>query len=156
MPKIPSSLTGTAGEHFVVYQLSCLGLVATLPRAGTKGVDILVTNTQGSKSLTIQVKTTDYAVRKRGKKKVPTELQFPLGRKSAKLNNANLFFAFFDLRSLEKLNEQPDVYVVPSKVVHGWCKSWMDKVKLVRLHRRIEEMEPYKNNWNPVVTCLQS
>lgn len=87
MSKLSSQLAGTAGEHFVVYQLSCLGLVAAMPRAGSIGVDILVTNPDGSKSLTIQVKTTDYAVRKRGRgsKRIPWELQFPLGVKSAKL-----------------------------------------------------------------------
>jgi len=156
MPKIPANLTGAAGEHFVVYQLSCLGYVAALPRAGAMGVDILVSNTQGSESLAIQVKTTDSAVRTRGrgKNKQPYELQFPLGSKSAKLSSRNLFFAFVDLRHLENLPEQPDVYIIPSQVVHDWCESWVDRVPMVRLHKLISDMAPYKNQWSAITSRL--
>jgi hypothetical protein len=151
MATLSSQLTGTAGEHFVVYQLSCLRFIAALPRAGAKGVDVLVTNEDGSKSLTLQVKTTGSAIRHL--KSRTEELQFPLGD-SWKLNSRNLFFTFVDLRVSSTLVKQPDVYIIPSKIVHGWCKSWAEKKRLVRLHKPVDEMEPYKNNWQQLISRL--
>lgn len=152
MPKIPSNLTGTAGEHFIAYRVSCLGLVAALPRGGALGVDVLVSNQDGSKTLAIQVKTTDWAMRTRGrgKNKEPYELQFPLGYKSAKLDNPNLLFAFVDLKRLDDFKEQPDVYLLPSHVVFDHCKSWIDRAKMVRLHIEIKKISKYKNDWSLV------
>lgn len=156
MPKVPSNLTGTAGEHFIAYRLSCLGLVAALPRGGALGVDVLVSNQDGSKTLSIQVKTTDWAMRTRGRgaNKVPFELQFPLGRKSGKINNDNLVFAFVDLKGIDNFDTQPDVYLVPSSVVFAYCNSWVDHVKMVRFHIEISRMEEYKNNWSLVQKML--
>ena len=66
MPTIPRKLTGTAGEHYVAFKLSSLGYVAALAREGSPTVDILVSNLEGSKTLAIQVKTTEWATRDRG------------------------------------------------------------------------------------------
>src|SRR5689334_8212230 len=106
-----SNLTAAAGEHYVAYKLSCMGFIAALPRGGSMGIDILVSNSDGSRTLAIQVKTTNWAMRTRGRgqNKAPYELQFPLGYKSAKINNPNLIFAFVDLHGLQGAT-QPDVY----------------------------------------------
>jgi len=156
MPKIPPVLTGAAGEHFIAYKLSCLGLVAALPRGGSMGVDVLVSSVDGSKTLAIQVKTTDWAMRTRGRgdKKEPYELQFPLGYKSAKLDNPNLVFAFVDLRGTFNAELQPDVYLVPATFVCTFCRDWVDQVKMVRLHIGIEKLSEFKNNWSGIESML--
>lgn len=152
MPKIPANLTGTAGEHFVAYKLSCLGIVAALPRGGALGVDVLASSLDGAKTIAIQVKTTDWASRDRGRgpNKVAYELQFPLGHKSASLNNPNLIFAFVDLRGVDNHDLQPDVYLVPSDFVFRYCGHLAFQIPMLRLHIRIEQLEQFKNNWGIV------
>jgi len=157
MPKIPSKLTGSAGEHFVAYRLSCLGFIAALPREGSPSVDILASNTAGDKTVAIQVKTTEWASRTRGRgvnKKV-AELQFPLGYHSAITKGDNLVFAFVDLKGFG-MDTQPDVYLVPSQFVHDHCRSWVDKVPMVRFHIEIERMQEFKNNWNLIMKKLKN
>ncbi len=133
MPKIPSKLTGTAGEHFVAYKLSCLGYIAAMSREGSPTVDILVSNLDGSRTIAIQVKTTGWATRTRGRGtgKRPYELQFPLGYKSAKTKGDNFVFAFVDLNGLDS-EKEPDIYIVPSDFVFTYSEPWVDKVKMVR------------------------
>jgi hypothetical protein len=157
MPKIPSKLTGSAGEHFVAYRLSCLGFIAALPREGSPSVDILASNTGGDRTVAIQVKSTEWASRTRGRgvNKQVAELQFPLGHHSAKTTGENLVFAFVDLRGLGT-DAQPDVYLVPSQIVHDHCKSWVDNSKMVRLHIGIEHMQEFKNNWSLISKKLKN
>ena len=157
MPKIPSRLTGTAGEHYVAFKLSCLGFIAAMTRDGSPTVDILVSNLYGNKTLAIQVKTTDWATRTRGrgKSKKPYELQFPLGYNSANRKDDDFFFTFVDLNGLDWDEKEPDVYIVPSNFVYEYCKSWIDKVKMVRLHIEIDKMEQFKNNWELLKSRLQ-
>jgi len=68
--------------------------------------------------------------------------------KSAKLNQKNLFFAFVDLKEFKEL---PDVFLVPSGVVHqyysgGDPSTW----RWPRYHIEVEKTEPYKNKWDLV------
>jgi hypothetical protein len=67
MPKIPSKLTGSAGEHFVAYRLSCLGTFAAPPHEGSPSVDILASNTAGERTIAIHVKSTERTSRTRGR-----------------------------------------------------------------------------------------
>ena len=57
VPKIPSVLTGVAGEYFVAAELSRRGYIASISLRNTRGIDILATNQDGSRSITIQCKT---------------------------------------------------------------------------------------------------
>jgi hypothetical protein len=61
MPKIPTALTGCAGEHFVAYRLSAMGYVAALPRGGSPSVDLMVGTVDGRNTVTVQVKTKSQA-----------------------------------------------------------------------------------------------
>jgi hypothetical protein len=56
-PKIPPVLTGVAGEYFVAAELSRRGYIASISLRNTRGIDILATNQDGSRSVTIQCKT---------------------------------------------------------------------------------------------------
>lgn len=157
MPKIPSRLTGTAGEHYVAYKLSCLGFIAALTGEGSPSVDILASNLLANKTVAIQVKTTDWATRTRGrgKNKKPHHLEFPLGYNSATHKDENFFFAFVDLNGLDWDEKEPDVYIVPSTFIYEYCKSWINQAKMVRLHIEIKKMEQFKNNWGIIKSYLQ-
>jgi len=158
MPKIPSILAGAAGEYYVAYKISTLGLVAALPRAGTNGVDILVSNVNGSRTVAIQVKTTDWAERTRGRgaNKRIHELQFPLGLKAASMSSPDLYFAFVDLRGVEWVEEQPVVYLVPSSFVADCCRPRVQEGHwpMPRFHIAIERLEPFRNQWEPLLKAL--
>ncbi len=158
MPKINSKLTGTAGEHYVAYKLSTMGYVAAIPREGAPTVDILACTVDAEKIVSIQVKTTDWATRTRGrgKNKKPHHLEFPLGHKAAKYNSENLVFTFVDLNGIDWEDKAPDVYVVPSKFVYDFCKDWVDSAKMVRFHIGIDEISEFKNNWDPIIKRLES
>ncbi len=119
------------------------------------GVDVLVSNSDGSQTLAIQVKTTNWATRQRGRgdQKQPFQLQFPLGYKSAKIDNPRLLYAFVDLLSNGD-GVCPDVYIVPAQFVFNHCEAWVDKVKLVRFHIPIEELAPFKNNWSLIAESV--
>ena len=55
--KIPTSLIGAAGVHFVVSELSLRGLVALPTTRNTAGIDVLVSEPDGSAQAALQVKT---------------------------------------------------------------------------------------------------
>ncbi len=156
MSKLPANLIGAAGEHFVAYQMCCLGLVVALPRGGSPTVDLLASNPDGTKSLSVQVKTADWAMRTRGrgKAKAPHHLEFALGHKAATVNSENLFFAFVDLQSAAGLTMQPDVYIIPSVWISNFCSTWINDVSWVRFHPELKSVEEFKNNYSPLLNAL--
>ena len=156
MPKINSKLTGTAGEHYVAYKLSSMGLVAAIPREGAPTVDILVFDDRTSKTASIQVKSTEWATRERGRgeNRKPNHLEFPLGYKATNYNSENLFFAFVDLNGLNWDEKAPDIYIIPSEFIYNYCLPWKDKVKMWRFHIDIPKIQEFKNNWSPLLQFL--
>lgn len=156
MPILPSILTGTAGEHYVAYQLTSLGFVVALTRGGSPTVDLMVGDLNARNTISLQVKTTEWAMRERGrgKNRKPHHLEFPLGFKSGKINQPNYFLAFVDLRLYDE-NPVPDVYIVPSEFTYKWCESWIDDEKMVRLHIPIEDIAPYKENYKLIRQALE-
>ncbi len=52
-----SSLTGAAGEHFVMSELLRRGMIAALAPAGVPNCDIVVTDDIGDRLCAVQVKT---------------------------------------------------------------------------------------------------
>ena len=57
MNNLPYALIGIAGVHYVVSELSRCGMVALPTVRNTAGYDIVVSNSEGTKFATIQVKT---------------------------------------------------------------------------------------------------
>jgi hypothetical protein len=150
-----SKLTATAGEHYVVYLLSRLGYIAAVVREGSQSIDILASTTDGSHSVGIQVKTTVWAERTKGRgvNKVPFQVQFPLGHKAVNISD-RVIFCFVDLRAgLD--GSSPDVYVIPAtSVKQAYQGVDVRQWSFFRLHQPIEFMAPYKNNWEPVHKAL--
>ena len=52
-----SLLAGVAGEYFVAAELSRRGFIASITLRNTRGIDIVVTNKDATKTVTIQCKT---------------------------------------------------------------------------------------------------
>ena len=149
-----SQLTGVAGVHFVASVLAYLEFHAVRTTRNVPGRDLLVSTLNGAKSLSLQVKTTAWAMRTRGRgeDKKPHHYEWDIGWGSAKMSLPQLFFALVDLADFEKL---PDVFVVPSDVIFryfegGDSKTW----PRARFHPEIDEIEKYKNNWNLLKTAL--
>jgi hypothetical protein len=55
--KVTPILTGVSGEYFIAAELSRRGYIASITLRNAKGIDILVSNDDASKSVGIQVKT---------------------------------------------------------------------------------------------------
>ncbi|MCH8949558.1 MAG: aspartate ammonia-lyase [Chloroflexi bacterium] len=105
---ISSILSGVSGEYFVAAELSRQGYIASITLRNTKGIDILASNADASKSASIQVKTN------RGSRK-----GWLLNKKAEDYFDDNLFYVFVNLND----GQPPDFHVVPSKVVAATVKK---------------------------------
>jgi hypothetical protein len=102
-PKPSSQLAGVAGEYFVAAELSRRGFIASITMRNTRGIDILATNSEAKRAVTIQCKTS------RDKNK-----SWIVRDKSEDFVSEAHFYVFVKLRT--EL-ERPDYYIVPSNVV---------------------------------------
>ena len=55
--RLSKTLTGISGEYFVAAELSRLGYIASITLKNTRGIDILCSNSDAKKHVSIQVKT---------------------------------------------------------------------------------------------------
>jgi hypothetical protein len=97
-----SILTGTAGEHYVLYRLLLEGLLASLSPTNAYAADILVFSPRMLVGSMVQVKT-----RTTGR-----DSGWHMRRKHETLVHPRLFYAFVDLE-----RASPVVHIVPSEVV---------------------------------------
>ena len=101
--KIPSLLAGVAGEYFVAAELSRRGHIASISLRNTRGIDILATNKEASRSITIQCKTTQLAHR-----------TWVLNEKSEDFVSDEHFYVFV---ALGGTLERARYHIVPSRAV---------------------------------------
>ena len=142
-------LVGTAGVYFVASRLAAKGFHAAPTFGNAPHVDILVGQSDGAATLSIQVKTSWRALktRGRGKNKQPHHYEWDVGERSAKLNQPGLFFAFVDLKGAG--TEMPDVFIVPSRITYKYFERYFKSgLSRWRWHPKIETAEPFKNTWN--------
>jgi hypothetical protein len=102
MKQLSSILTGVAGEYFVAAELSRRGLVASLTLRNTRGIDILASNADATRSVGIQVKTS------KGNQPV-----WMLNAKAEVDLAENLFYVFVRLPA----QGEPSFHVVPRAIV---------------------------------------
>lgn len=119
-------LIGIAGEHFVAAELSRRGYIASMTLKNTKGIDILASNGDASRLVGIQVKATRYNTTK-----------WMLNEKAENYYAENLFYIFVNLK---EINQRPDFFIVPSKIVASYIKrdhkNWLKtSSKLGRKHK---------------------
>lgn len=108
LSKLESTLVGVSGEYFVAAELSLRGYLASMTLRNSRGIDIIVSNSDASHSVSVQVKTS--------KKGAP---RWILTKKAETFMAKNHFYVFVLLHSE---STRPDYYVVPSKVVAEHCQ----------------------------------
>jgi hypothetical protein len=96
------SLSGVAGVHFVVGELSRLGFIALPTVKNTKDVDIIASTQDFTKTIYVQVKA--------------NKIKYDFWIVGKALNKDDLFYVFVNLLSNQP-NARPEYYVVPSKDV---------------------------------------
>jgi hypothetical protein len=125
MAKGKSQFVGASGQYFVAYELSVRDIIANITIGNAPGIDILVTDDQGLKSVSIQVKTSRNAWRNNRYGHAGCEWDVNasvIGRQST-----NFWYAFVDLQEQEN-NVNPRTFIVPSKwvaefVLPGWSRN---------------------------------
>ena len=160
-----TTFTGAAGEHYIVYRLLEMDIVAGLAPHGTPDADLVASNLDTGKSVAIQVKTR----RKKG-----VDNGWHMKPKHEKPISNNLFYCFVDLP--ESQDEMPTIYIIPSKVVaeaiREMHKLWLsmpgkngrvhkdsnvrrllpDYARLLKNHPKSKKfgkgwLEKYRENW---------
>ncbi len=143
--KLSSVLSGVSGEYFVAAELSAKGYIASITLRNTKGVDIVCSNSDASKSIAIQVKTNRRSDR-----------NWMLNQKSEDYYADNLYYVFVNLNDNKK---SPDYFIVPSKDVAKHAKdghaTWLStpgrggKVHNDTTMRKFSDPEEaYLNRWD--------
>lgn len=107
--RLTPTLCGIAGEYLVAAELSRRGYVASLTLRNTRGIDILASNLEATKSIGIQVKTNQGS-----------RADWMLNQKVETQDVAkNLFFVFVALNGLGV----PTFHIVPRKDVAMFAKE---------------------------------
>jgi hypothetical protein len=106
---LESTQVGVAGEYFVAAELSIRGFLASITLRNSRGIDIIVSSPDASRSVSIQVKTSN-----RGGPK------WILNKKAESYIGENHYYVFVVLRGF---SQRPDFYVVPSEVVAEYTST---------------------------------
>jgi len=132
--KLSGIQVGVTREYLVAAELSRRGYVATLTVRNTRGIDILASNPDATRSVGIQVKTA----------RVVTPV-WMLNKKVEADLRENLFYVFVCLRP----EDLATFYVVPRKVVANYVReSHADWLKAPGRHgnaHKDSEMRRYKD-----------
>lgn len=150
-----STLLGAAGEHFVMSELLRRGYIAALAPQGVPNADIVVTDLEGHRLCSIQVKT---------RRQIGSDGGWHMKPKHQEILGERLFYCFVDFGKTPA--DIPQVYILPSKVVANVLKTthlyWLNKPgKNGRVHkdshvRRLlpdysrlygEDKTPYGTGW---------
>jgi hypothetical protein len=132
MKSLSTTLSGIAGEYFVAAELSRRGYVASLTLRNTRGIDILASNADATKSVAIQVKAAQG-----------TKASWLLNKK-AEIDTAaeNLFYVFIRLNGLGA----PEYHIVPRKDVAKYVReSHQEWLKTPGKGGRVHKDNPMRN-----------
>ncbi len=137
MKKLSSILTGVAGEYFVAAELSRHGFVATLTLRNTRGIDILASNADATKSVGIQVKTSQR-----------TRAEWILNAKAEVDLAENLFYVFVCLPA----QGEPAFYVVPRATVAKYVRAdhgkWQPTHGPSNIRKFKDPKGAYRDRWD--------
>jgi hypothetical protein len=110
--RLTSVLSGVSGEYFVAAELSRRGFVASITLRNTRGIDILASNANATKSVGIQVKTRQDA-----------GTEWVLTKKAEELPEGdvaqNLFYVFVSLNG----RAAPSFHIVSRKEVAKYIRD---------------------------------
>lgn len=135
-----SSLTGAAGEHFVMSQLLRRGMIAALAPAGVPNCDIVVTDDIGDRLCAIQVKT---------RNNTGADLGWHMSKKHESLTSPSLFYCFVDFALGHDTG--PFTYVVPAAVVAQTLaethQAWLNQPGVRGQKRNDSEMRRFRPSY---------
>lgn len=131
---------GDAGEYYVAYMLSRLGISAALTTSGSSRVDIIAT-IDGSKSISIQVK---------GSWARSSPRQWTVGNHRP-IVSPDLFYIFCNMSEDMNNTSVPVVYVVPSCDVDA-LSTWHHQVPLFKISK--SDDDNYLNRWDFIQLAL--
>lgn len=140
--KRSSKNAGDAGEYYIAYMLSRLGISAALTTSGSSAVDIIAT-VNGSKSISIQVKGSWARSQPR---------QWMVG-KHMPAASPDFFFVFCNMSEDINNKNAPDVFVVPSEVVYA-TSTWHHSAPLFKISKANEEQ--YLDRWDYIIEALNA
>lgn len=151
--KLESVAVGVTGEYYVAGELSHRGYISSITLRNTRGIDIIVSNKEGTKSATIQVKSTQN-----NKKN-----SWILTQKSEDFLSENHFYIFVNL---DGPGIRPKFFIVPSEVVAQYIstshKNWLNRPGKNGLQhndnqmRRFDDLEgQYLEAWNLIEDYLK-
>lgn len=101
-----STLLGAAGEHHVMAELLRRGYIAALAPQGVPIADIVVTDVEGARLCSIQVKT---------RRDIGSDGGWHMKEKHERIRGNRLFYCFVDFG--KTTDTRPAVHVLPSAVV---------------------------------------
>lgn len=151
------NLIGTAGEYYVCAELCRVGLLALLTPKNNPLFDVVTTDEEGKRSVSIQVKT----------RSIGNKQGWKLGKEiTNKQNNKSLFVVLVNLKE----NEAPDYYIYEyddlanriEKVYNNYINTpkkdgnprkpvsfrWYDESSFT------DSDIKKKNNWTPILEYL--
>ena len=152
MAKRATALTAAAGEHYAAFMLSQMGYPAALTRGGSPAIDLMVGNTSGSATVSLQVKTSSGAWRQYKRKPENNHWEWTVGNIAKTLNSNSVFYVFVDLKWSDDHAETPDIFIVPSKIVYNAFENtdWSMNVYWIME----DDKSKYFNNWKPITKRL--
>ena len=136
--KVSSILTGVSGEYFAAAELSRRGHIASITLRNTKGIDIVASSEDGSKTINIQVKTSSKNTK-----------GWMLNKKAETMKDENMFYIFVKLNDLE---ERPEFHIVPTshvaKKVRKEHQEWLNTPGRGGVKRKDTDMRKFEDNNN--------
>lgn len=136
LSRLESTLVGVAGEYLVAAELSLRGYIASITLRNSRGIDIIASRADGTKSVSVQVKTS------KGKK--PSWI---LSKKSEGFCSKSHFYVFVLLKTL---GTRPDFFVVPSidvsKYISTTHREWLKGLKRDGTERQDSNMRKFDDS----------
>ena len=135
---LENTLIGVAGEYLVAGELSLRGYLASITLRNSRGIDIIASNADASKSVSIQVKTNSNG-----------SAIWLLNKKAEQFYSNDHYYVFV---ALEKIGKRPRYHIVPSKVVAEYTSSshrnWLAGSKRDGSPRKDSSMRKFIDNEN--------
>lgn len=138
--KRTSKNAGDAGEYYVAYMLSRMGISAALTTSGSSAVDIIAT-IDGSKSISIQVKGSWARSQPR---------QWMVGKHMPAVS-PDFFYVFCNMSEDMANKNEPEVFIVPSEVVAS-VSTWQHSAPLFKIAKGDDEK--YQDRWDLINSAL--
>jgi Holliday junction resolvase-like predicted endonuclease len=153
--KLSKQISGIAGEYYVAAELSRRGYLAAITLRNSEGIDILVSNIEGSKLVSIQVKTTQ------------NKEKWILSKKIENEKSKNKFFIFVKIPN--DINSKPEYHIINSEKlsekIYTGHRNWLNNLSKNGKKRKdsdVRQFEPkyFENDellsWDHLIQLIEN